>query len=98
MGWDGERQSQHLTTKLIPEKDGNLDQHYLEAENFAESVVRDSCQMKVSHGITSIGAVLLGGVWERPGNEGADRAEGTFAAYLRFASVFLEQASVCWKS
>lgn len=47
--------------------------------------------MKVSHGITSIGAVLLGGVWERPRNEGADRAEGTFAAYLRFASVFLEQ-------
>ena len=90
--WDGERQFQYLSTKYQPsEQEGKRDQHYLEAENFAESVVRDSCQMKVSHGIKSLGMVLLGGVWERPENEDADRADGTFAAYLRYASVSLEQ-------
>ena len=47
--------------------------------------------MKISHGIRSVGIAMLSQVWERPGNEDADRVEETFAAYPRCASVFLEQ-------
>lgn len=91
--WDGVQQFQYLATKKLPDQEIH-DQRYLEAEKFAESLVRDSCLMKISHGIKSIPNVMLGKVWERPGNEDADWAEGTFAAYLRYASVFLEQTRV----
>ena len=93
-GWDGVQQFQHLATKILPDQEGIRDPRYVEAEKFAESLVRDSCQMKISHGIKSVPCVMLGVVWERPGNEDADWAEGTFAAYLRYASVFLEQTRV----
>ncbi|KAF7510020.1 hypothetical protein GJ744_007124 [Endocarpon pusillum] len=81
-GWDGNKQFEYLSAR---KSDGNK-----EAEMFAEAVVRDSCQLKVSHGFHSH-MVFLGRLWEQPGNEDADHAEGTFAAYLRYASVFLEQ-------
>ena len=67
----------------------NDDERYREAKAFAEALVTRSCQMKVCHGIE--GAEQLGVLWERPGAEDADFAEGTFAAYVRYASVFLEQ-------
>ena len=91
--WDGVQQFQYLATKKLPDQEVH-DQRYLEAEKFAESLVRDSCQMKISHGIQSIPKAMLGTVWEQPGNEDADWAQGTFAAYLRYASVFLEQTRV----
>ncbi len=94
-GWDGLLQFQHLIKKKIPDQEEGLrDQRDLAAEQFAESVVRESCQMKVSHGILSLGIRMLGRIWEEPGNEDADCAEGTFAAYLRYASVSLEQTRV----
>ena len=90
-GWDGSKQFEYLSTRKANGNDGSLqDDRYLEAEMFAEALVRDSCQVKVSHGIKG-NMVFLGGLWERPGNKDADHAEGTFAAYLRYASVFLEQ-------
>ena len=91
-GWNGQQQYQFLSTKMLHHEEGaSPDQYYLDAERFAESIARDSCQMKVSHGIPSLGSPMLGRLWEQPGNEDADCADGTFAAYLRYASGNLEQ-------
>ncbi|ERF72943.1 hypothetical protein EPUS_05024 [Endocarpon pusillum Z07020] len=90
-GRDGNKQFEYLSARRSNANKGSLqDDLYLNAEMFAEALVKDSCQMKVSHGIKG-NAVFLGNLWEKPGNEDADHAEGTFAAYLRYASVFLEQ-------
>ncbi|KAL8805667.1 MAG: hypothetical protein Q9182_001811 [Xanthomendoza sp. 2 TL-2023] len=85
--WNGSQQFQHLATK---KQEGSSDRGYLAAERFAESIVRDSCMMKVSH-YNKLDLLMLGNLWEEPGNEDADWAEGTFAAFLRYASVHLEQ-------
>ena len=90
--WNTEKQFEYLCTKKQNDKvsnDTNDDERYREAEAFTEALVTQSCQMKVCHGIE--GAEQLGLLWERPGAEDADYAEGTFAAYVRYASVFLEQ-------
>lgn len=90
-GWDGNKQFEYLSARKSNGNDGSLqDDLYSKAEMFAEALVRDSSQSKVSHGIKSKMA-FLGNLWEQPGNEDADHAEGTFAAYLRYASVFLDQ-------
>ena len=91
--WEGMLEYEYLATKKIPEneQEGTLDPRYLEAEKFADSMVRDSCMLKVPHGLPNMPVKGLGSMWELPGNEDADWAEGTFAAYLRYASVFLEQ-------
>ncbi|MCJ1455281.1 hypothetical protein MMC28_005635 [Mycoblastus sanguinarius] len=81
--WDGEKQFEYLATR---KQSGNE-----EAEMFAETLVRESCQMKVSHGIKALGITVLGNLWDQPDNRDADHAEGTFAAYLRYASIYLEQ-------
>lgn len=87
-GWDGMQEFHFLATK---KQEGSSDPRYLEAERFAESIVRDSCKMSVSHS-QLLGVAMLGNLWEQPGNEDADRVEGTFAEYLRYASVYLEQS------
>ena len=89
--WDTEKQFDYLCMKKrhVAYTEAHADQRYREAEVFADTLVTQSCQMKVSHGLG--GAEQLGVFWERPGSEEADCAEGTFAAYLRYASVFLEQ-------
>ena len=50
--------------------------------------MRDSCEMRISHGIRSVPTVQL--ARNGLGISNADRAKGTFAAYLRYVSVFLE--------
>lgn len=62
----------------------------MKAVKSVESIVRDSCQMKVLHGTKGVPPVQLGAIWEWRGNKDADWVEGTFAAYLRYASVVLE--------
>ena len=47
-GCDGMRQFQYPATKRSPKRKAYLDQRYLEAERFAESIARDPCQMKIS--------------------------------------------------
>ncbi|KAL8816634.1 MAG: hypothetical protein Q9223_004382 [Gallowayella weberi] len=86
--WNGIQQLQYLATK---KQEGSSDLSYLAAESFAERIVRDSCMMKVSHYSKLLDMPMLGNLWEEPGNEDADCAEGTFAAYLRYASVHFEQ-------
>lgn len=73
MGWNGLQQFQSLATKRLFKKQEIPDPRYLEAEKFTESVVGDFCQMKVSRDIRSMGMVMLGEEWKRPGNEDTDR-------------------------
>ena len=47
--------------------------------------------LKAPHELPNMPVKRLGSMWELPGNEDADWAEGIFAVYLRYASVFLEQ-------
>lgn len=91
--WEGMLIYEYLATKVIPEseQERTLDPRYLEAEKFADSMVTDSCMLKVPHGLPNMPVKGLRSMWELPGNEDAEWAEGTFAACLRYASVFLEQ-------
>ena len=47
--------------------------------------------MKLSHGLVTEQREYLARIWSEPGNEDADHRAGTFAAYLRWASVYFQQ-------
>ena len=80
--WDGLKSSELLSRQR---DERNPDP---EPEKLIQYMLARSCMMKVSHGIKTQ-MVPLAKVWDE--NPRADMEPGTFAGYLRWASVHLEQ-------
>lgn len=80
--WDGLKSSELLSRRRDEEKPDP------EAEKLVQYMLAQSSMMKVSHGIKTT-MVPLAKVWDD--NPRADMEPGTFAGYLRWASVNLEQ-------
>ncbi|KAK2802409.1 hypothetical protein FQN51_004472 [Onygenales sp. PD_10] len=81
--WDGRKQFDMLSRK----RDGSdHDEAYKEANEFVQAILDTSSTMKLSHGIVTEQREYLARIWDEVGNEEADIAPGTFAAYLRWAS------------
>uniref|UniRef100_A0A093V233 Putative sterigmatocystin biosynthesis P450 monooxygenase n=1 Tax=Talaromyces marneffei PM1 TaxID=1077442 RepID=A0A093V233_TALMA len=64
---------------------------FLEAEKFIQEILSTSSTMKLSHGLVTEQGEYLARIWDEPENEDADCRPGTFAAYLRWASVYFQQ-------
>jgi hypothetical protein len=64
---------------------------FLEAEQFLQDILSTSSTMKLSHGLLTEQREYLARIWDKPENEDADCRPGTFAAYLRWASVYYQQ-------
>lgn len=61
------------------------------AEQLVHSLLSGASTMKLSHGLKNNKLVHLAKLWDLPENAEADIAPGTYAAYLRWGSVHLEQ-------
>ena len=84
--WSGRKQFELLSTSTAPE--GN--ERYEEAKQFVDGVLSMSSTTKFSRSLNNPGIEYLANIWNQPENEGADCKDGTFAAYLRWASVHFE--------
>lgn len=84
--WDGRKQFNMLNR--IREK---TEPGFLEAERFVQDILSTSSTMKLSHGLVTEQREYLARIWDEPENEDADCTPGTFAAYLRWASVYYQQ-------
>jgi Capsular polysaccharide synthesis protein len=84
-GWDGRKQFDMLATK-VEDVDAPL---HAEARRFVDDVLRNSALMKLSHG-PPCGMENLASIWDEEGHAEDDVAPGTFAEYLRHASISWE--------
>lgn len=84
--WDGRKQF-NLLSCVREETEPGL----REAEEFVQNILSMSSTMKLSHGLVTDQREYLARIWDEPGNEDADCRPGTFAAYLRWASVHFQQ-------
>ncbi|KFZ07597.1 hypothetical protein V501_06305 [Pseudogymnoascus sp. VKM F-4519 (FW-2642)] len=89
-GWNGIKQFDLLATR----RDGVHDEKYLEAEKFVDDMLANTSTMKLSHGPPGALSSFLADLWDDPKNHHADNEPGTFAAYLRYGSVHLDQTRV----
>ena len=62
-----------------------------EAKTLVWTLLEQTSMQKVYHGKKLLKTPAIGQLWDRSENEDADCAEGTFAALLRYGSVFFEQ-------
>lgn len=85
--WDGRKQFNMLSCLHDLTEPG-----YFEAEKFIQDVLSNSSTMKISHGIPTDQREYLARIWDEPANEDADCRAGTFAAYLRWASIYFQQS------
>lgn len=85
--WDGRKQYDLLATRR---KTSVNDEAFAAAEEFVENVMAHSSTMKLSHGLPS-GKEYLAAIWDKGDDQEIDNARGTFAEYLRYGSVYLEQ-------
>ncbi|KZV80534.1 hypothetical protein EXIGLDRAFT_564112, partial [Exidia glandulosa HHB12029] len=87
--WSGELQFAHLSRpRSEPVNRADFDQ--LASEIFVETSLERSIILKMSQGLLPE-PVPLAKIWNRPENESADVAPGTWAEYLRWGSVHLDQ-------
>jgi hypothetical protein len=82
-GWDGRKQYNYLATR-VDDVDAPL---YAKAKNFMENILRNSALMKLSHG-PPCGLENLASIWDEEAHSDDDIAPGTFADYLRHASIY----------
>lgn len=91
--WSGPRQFAYLATRRMEQSNGqpdNYNEKQREAQDFVHDALANSSTMKLSHGYPG-GKDFLADLWDLPENENADCEPGTFAEYLRWASVHLDQ-------
>ena len=91
--WSGPRQFAYLATRRLEQNDGqsdNYNEKQREAQDFVHDALANSSTMKLSHGYPG-GKDFLADLWDLPENENADCEPGTFAEYLRWGSVHLDQ-------
>jgi hypothetical protein len=84
--WDGRKQFNMLSCIRDETEPG-----FPEAEKFVQEILATSSTMKLSHGLVTEQREYLARIWDEPGNEDADCRAGTFAANLRWASVYFNQ-------
>ncbi|KAK7744406.1 hypothetical protein SLS62_010196 [Diatrype stigma] len=102
--WDGRKQFEMLSRKRREGEgegeDGRVgevehpedeDEGYREARAFVDGILETSSTMKLSHGLVTEQREYLARIWDQPDHADADREPGTFAAYLRWASVHYQQ-------
>lgn len=82
-GFDGQRQYDLLA---LPRASQDPD-----AEHMVDQLLTNASTMKLSHGLKNNKMLHLSKIWDRPENADADIAAGTYAEYLRWGSVHLEQ-------
>lgn len=83
--FDGQKQFDLLATQrenCEPDPD---------AEKLVQGLLSSASTMKLSHGLKNNKLVHLSKLWDLEENSAADVAPGTYAAYLRWGSVNLEQ-------
>lgn len=91
--WSGPRQFAYLATPRMQRNGGRFDTYsekQREALDFVHDALANSSTMKLSHGYPG-GKDFLADLWDLPENENADCEPGTFAEYLRWGSVHLDQ-------
>ncbi|OKL57358.1 hypothetical protein UA08_07451 [Talaromyces atroroseus] len=81
-GWDGRKQYDMLATAV---DDVHAPLH-ADASQFVDDVLRNSALIKLSHG-PPCGLENLASIWDEEARAEDDIAPGTFADYLRYASV-----------
>jgi Capsular polysaccharide synthesis protein len=86
--WSGPLQFSYLTTRRTGEAED--EEKRREARDFVHDALANSSTMKLSHGHPG-GKDFLADLWDQPENEDADCRPGTFAEYLRWGSVHLDQ-------
>ncbi|KND93675.1 hypothetical protein TOPH_01648 [Tolypocladium ophioglossoides CBS 100239] len=90
--WDGRRQFDMLRRQREGGGAGGADDEgWRESEAFVSGILATSSTMKLSHGLVTHQREYLARIWDDPANADADRAPGTFAAHLRWASVHFQQ-------
>lgn len=88
--WSGQRQWELFSKKRSGE--GCVkDAEWQEAEDLVHEIISDSAMMKLSTGSPGTEDWWLAGFWNKKEHERADIEEGTFAAYLRWASCHFDQ-------
>ncbi|PWY67636.1 putative capsule polysaccharide biosynthesis protein [Aspergillus sclerotioniger CBS 115572] len=88
-GWNGSEQFRLLS--LRRDGDGVIrDELYLRAEDFVDDMLANSALMKLSHGPPGE-LDTLADLWDQPRYEDRDIQQGTFAEYIRSASVHYNQ-------
>ena len=93
-GWSGALQYEYLSTKRKRQnndssKECEIDEKRCKAQDFVHDVLANGSTMKLSHG--QGGSKFLADLWDLQENENADCEAGTFAEYLRWGSVHLNQ-------
>ncbi|KAI1334098.1 capsular polysaccharide synthesis protein-domain-containing protein [Xylariaceae sp. FL0016] len=89
-GWSGKRQFDLLTAKRSGE--GVVkDDTWQAAESFVHDALANTSTMKLSHGPPGALESFLADLWDSQEYQHTDSAEDTFAAYLRYGSVHLDQ-------
>ncbi|KAM0818338.1 putative Glycosyltransferase family 32 protein [Seiridium cardinale] len=87
-GFDGQRQFDLFS---LPREGVEPDARDASAEKLVQELLACASTMKLSHGLKNNKLVHLSKIWDRPEHADADIAPGTYAAYLRWGSVNLEQ-------
>ncbi|KZV98566.1 hypothetical protein EXIGLDRAFT_727644 [Exidia glandulosa HHB12029] len=83
-GFNGERQFAYLSAPYTDGEEGK------EAREFVETTLARTTIIKLAQGIMPE-PVQLATLWDRAENKGADNAPGTWAEYLRWGCVHLDQ-------
>jgi hypothetical protein len=89
----GPRQFTYLATRRLGKNNEQLDgynKNQREAQAFVHDALTNSSTMKLSHGYPG-GKDFLPDLWDLPENENAGCESGTYAEYLRWGSVHLDQ-------
>ena len=87
-GFDGQRQFDLLS---LQRESVELSDRDPAAENLVQELLSHAATLKLSHGLKNNKLVHLSKLWDLPENADADIKPGSFAAYLRWGSIHLEQ-------
>lgn len=90
-GFDGQRQYDLFS---MPREGAESSEDGVSAEKLVHALLSSASTMKLSHGLKNNKLVHLSKLWDLPENADADIMPGTYAAYLRWGSVHLEQTRV----
>lgn len=89
--WDGRKQFEMLSQQREGERVDMEDEKHKEAKAFVDGILDMSSTMKLSHGLVTEQREYLARIWDKPEHVDSDREPGTFAAYMRWASVHYQQ-------
>lgn len=89
--FSGERQFELFSARRDGVAPEARDENWHAAEKLVQALVSKCCNVKLSHGLKTTKNKHVASRWEDPEFTDYDIKEGTFAAYMRWASLHLEQ-------